>query len=360
VANIAASFLASVITLSPAPRCSTAAAARAYLACLLAKKRLDRRCMFEVKPCARRIRSARPVSVWSRAGDLVKLSMTFTKVPLCMFVPTLSRGIVSVGNPPKKRLLRPALVLCTAAIFETLALSAFASPLPSTVFNQLALSCAPGVELPTLRAVAAVESHFNPLAVRDNSTHESLMPQTLSAAVVLAGNRLKLGHSVDIGLMQINNENFASLGMSVADAFDKCRSLAAGGRILRSAFAAGSSEAERQAAILITLSRYNTGRPLAGIANGYVDRVIAEQSKSTAGKSAQRGMSNMPPQWDIWSTSGAAPSSWILTTNGSPEIERAGAQISDARSEGRAPALTSEKGKPYELSAYQESEPSKP
>ncbi len=130
----------------------------------------------------------------------------------------------------------------------------------------------------TLRAVAAVESHFEPWAVRDNTTHEDRTPSSLTAAVALAEDRLRKGHSVDLGLMQINSGNLASLGMGVKDAFDPCRSLDAANRILRTAFAAGSSEADRQAAILITLSRYNTGRPLAGIANGYANRVIAAQS----------------------------------------------------------------------------------
>jgi len=250
--------------------------------------------------------------------------------------------------------------LCTGGIFATFQNSALASPLPTLSFNRLALSCAPGVELPTLRAVAAVESHFEPWAIRDNTTHEVWAPPSLAAAVALAGDRLRKRHSVDLGLMQINSGNLASLGMEMNDAFDPCRSLGAASRILLADVAVGSSEAERKAAILITLSRYNTGRPLAGIANGYVDRVIAAQSQSPSGKLAQQDASNTPAQWDIWGGSGAASSSWVLTANGSSEIERAGAQTSDARNEGRAPASPSEKGEPYELSAYQESEPDKP
>jgi type IV secretion system protein VirB1 len=250
--------------------------------------------------------------------------------------------------------------LCTAAIFATLSRPAFALPLSARSFDRLALSCAPAVERSTLRAVAAVESHFDPLAVRDNSTHESLMPQNLPAAVALARNRMKLGHSVDIGLMQINNANLATLGMSVEAAFDECRSLAAGGRILLSAFAVGSSESERQAAILISLSRYNTGRALAGIANGYANQVIAAQSESPDDKKAQRDTRNTSPRWDIWGTSRAETVSWVVTADQLSEFVRAGAQSSDARNEGRAPASRSEKGEPYEVFAYQESKPPKP
>ena len=254
---------------------------------------------------------------------------------------------------------RLLLGLGMGVLFATFTHIAFASPISEASFNQLASSCAPGVATPMLRAVAAVESKFNPLAVRDNTTHESWTPSSLTAAAELAKDRLKLSHSVDIGLMQINSANLASLRMGVEDAFDACHSLGAAQRILQTAFAAGSSEVDRQAAILITLSRYNTGRPLAGIANGYANQVIVAQNTLSNGTLAQ-GAPNRPPQWDIWGISGAEPTSWVVTADGSSEIERAGAQTSDARNEGRAPAPSSEKGEPYELFAYQESDPTKP
>jgi type IV secretion system protein VirB1 len=260
----------------------------------------------------------------------------------------------------KKGLSRFVLGLGTGAIFATFTLTAFASPLSKASFNQLASSCAPGVEIPTLRAVAAVESHFDPLAVRDNTTRESWTPSSLSAATVLANNRLKLGHSVDIGLMQINSGNFVSLGMGVEDAFDACHSLDAAHRILQTAIAEGSSEDERQAAILIALSRYNTGRPLAGIANGYANQVIEAQNAPLTYTPALQGSPSASPQWAIWGASGAEPTSWIVTADDSSEIKRAGAQSTEARAEPRATAPPSRKGEPYEVFAYQESEPNQP
>jgi type IV secretion system protein VirB1 len=73
-------------------------------------------------------------------------------------------------------------------------------------------------------------------------------------------------HSVDLGLMQINSANLAPLGLSIADAFDPCRSMRAGAQVLQTDY---------RAAIRDTLSRYNTGDPVTGIENGYVARVEA-------------------------------------------------------------------------------------
>jgi len=252
---------------------------------------------------------------------------------------------------------RLILGLGAGVLFASFTHTAIASPVSEASFNQLATSCAPGVAIPTLRAVAAVESHFDPLAVRDNTTHESWAPSSLTAASALAKGRLKLSHSIDIGLMQINSGNLASLHMGIEDALDPCQSLDAAHRILQIAFAAGSSEAERQAAILITLSRYNTGRPLAGIANGYADQVISAESTPSNGIPVRP---NAPPQWAIWGASGAEPTSWVVTADESSEIERAGAQSTDSRAKGRAAVPPLEKGEPYELYAYQETEPRQP
>jgi type IV secretion system protein VirB1 len=250
--------------------------------------------------------------------------------------------------------------LGAGVLFATFTPVAFASPISEASFSQLASSCAPGVAVSTLRAVAAVESHFDPLAIRDNTTHESWAPSSISAAGALAKDRLKQGHSIDIGLMQINSGNLAFLGMGVDDAFNACHSLDAAHRILQTAFAAGSSESERQAAILITLSRYNTGKTLAGIANGYANQVMSAESAPLTSTLAHQKTPEMSPKWDIWGTSSAEPASWVVTTDRSSEIEWAGAQSTDARTKGRAAVPPLEKGEPYELSAYQESEPSKP
>ena len=273
----------------------------------------------------------------------------------------VAKRSLTEGAVPTKRFFRLMFGAGIGAILATSTLTAFASPLPKASFDQLASSCAPGVAIPTLRAVAAVESHFDPLAVRDNTTRESWTPSSLSAAAALAKNRLKLGHSVDVGLMQINSGNLASLGIEVKDAFDACHSLDAANRILQTALAAGSNEAERQAAILITLSRYNTGKPLSGIANGYAHQVMSAQDTPLTNTLALQDSPSAPQQWAIWGGSGVEPTSWVVTAAGSSEIEkRAGALSTEARAEGRAAGPPSKTGEPYELFAYRESEASRP
>jgi type IV secretion system protein VirB1 len=250
--------------------------------------------------------------------------------------------------------------LCAAVFLAALSTQVSASPLPKALFDRLATTCAPGIQLPTLRAVAAVESQFEPWAIRDNTSHQTWSPPTLANAVALAGERLKMGHSVDVGLMQINSRNMASLGMTLNDAFDACRSMDAAGRILFSAYAAGSSELDRQAAILIAFSRYNTGRPLAGIANGYAGRVIMEQRSPSVGTPVSVEMPETQQTWNVWATAGSQTESWLITAKLSSNFERAGAQTTNARVEERAAVPPLAKGEPYELLAYQESAPPKP
>jgi type IV secretion system protein VirB1 len=169
---------------------------------------------------------------------------------------------------------------------------------------------------------------------------------------------LEKGHSLDLGIMQINSKNLASLGMSVFDAFDPCRSVSAAQKILQFAMATGSSETERQAALLITLSRYNTGQPLAGIANGYVDEVIKAQHIAPAKAVQQSPALNPPTQWDIWGATGTRTPGWFVAVNESIDFLRAGAQSTAARLPGRAAGQPSMTGVPYELSAFKESQTS--
>jgi type IV secretion system protein VirB1 len=117
----------------------------------------------------------------------------------------------------------------------------------------VALHCAPGVDPGMLVAIARQESGLEPMTLHDNTSGQVLR----GAEVIDAARRLiAAGHSVDLGAWQINSRNLALLGLGIADAFAPCKSVAAAARLLE------------------LFSRYNTGSPSRGIANGYAAGVM--------------------------------------------------------------------------------------
>jgi len=172
----------------------------------------------------------------------------------------------------------------------------------------LAARCAPGVAPESLLSVARTESQFDPLAIHDNTSGVSFNPAAAAIAITIAKVLIERGHSVDLGLMQINSANLARLGLSIPDAFDACRSMRAGAQVLREDY---------RAALRDALSRYNTGDPDRGISNGYVARVEASArivvpaisgTVRTVPSPARPGASPpappASPRWNIFAQSG--------------------------------------------------------
>ena len=141
----------------------------------------------------------------------------------------------------------------------------------------LAQACAPGVAPETLAAVAYVESRFDAMAIGVNrGPRPTRLSRDHAEAARLAQSLLARGADLDLGLAQINSRNLAWLGLSVEDAFDPCRNLAAAATVLRAGYRpASDNPIHRQAALRVALSRYNTGHPQRGFRNGYVARVEA-------------------------------------------------------------------------------------
>lgn len=106
---------------------------------------------------------------------------------------------------------------------------------PATILA-LAVQCSPVKVDPNLiLAIARVESGYDPTRISAPNAN---------------GTR-------DYGLMQVNTANFGWLGLTAETALDPCQSIRAGVRVLTS------------------LSAYNTGKPTAGLDNGYVHKVVA-------------------------------------------------------------------------------------
>lgn len=143
----------------------------------------------------------------------------------------------------------------------------------------LALSetCAPAVAPRTMAAVAYAESRFNPFAIGVNgSVALRRQPKTRLEAVGIARELIAGGPSIDLGLAQINSANLGWLNLTIEEAFEPCRNLAAASVVLLHGYRPlSSAPTDRQAALRAALSRYNTGHPERGFRNGYVARVEA-------------------------------------------------------------------------------------
>src|ERR1700692_3614761 len=116
----------------------------------------------------------------------------------------------------------------------------------------------------TIVAEAAVESGLDPLAVPDNTTGRTFHPATVEEAMHISTQLDAAGGNYDVGLMQINRRNFVWLHLTLAGAFVPRRSIEAG------------------AAIMVSMSRYNTG-DLRGFENGYVEKVLAAGRRLNGG-----------------------------------------------------------------------------
>jgi type IV secretion system protein VirB1 len=184
--------------------------------------------------------------------------------------------------------------------------AAAASALSPATFSALAARCAPSVPEWVLGAVARTESNFDPWRLHDNSAGASDDPSSLEAAEAEAAAWIEAGHSVDLGLMQINSGNLPALGMNVNEALDPCASLAAGAAVLRAAYGGGQVQAGQQTALLMALSIYNTGSPLKGIMNGYARRVMRNASAVPETASLPQippaTAPDMPPAWNVSAT----------------------------------------------------------
>jgi type IV secretion system protein VirB1 len=136
------------------------------------------------------------------------------------------------------------------------------------------LACAANVAPVTLAAVIRVESGGNPLALHVNGlVGPQPHPTTVADAVNLAERAIRLGYTVDLGLMQVNSRNLAALGYSIRQVLDPCTNIRGGASILTADYAeATRSRGEGQAALEAALSAYNTGDFDRGFSNGYVSK----------------------------------------------------------------------------------------
>ncbi|WP_420608325.1 transglycosylase SLT domain-containing protein [Novosphingopyxis sp.] len=152
--------------------------------------------------------------------------------------------------------------------FATASATAGMSALSLTLVAQFALSCPAASAIPTGRivelvvtATAQTESGFEPTAIHDNTSGRSYAAPTPTEAVALVAALHAQGHRLDAGVMQVNDANWARLGLTAERVFDPRANVCAGVAVLAEAYTI-----ERRVSC-----RYNTGHP--ECANGYPERV---------------------------------------------------------------------------------------
>ncbi len=191
-----------------------------------------------------------------------------------------------------------------------------------TLPQMLALTaqCAPAIAPETLMSVVQVESGFDPLAIGVNgkpriTVNATTRPEAVSKASAL----IAAGRSVDLGLAQINSKNLRWLGLSVEDAFDPCRNLAAAARVLRGGYDVNQASAlGEQQALRVALSRYNTGDAARGFDNGYVAKVVSASARVVPAIQPTPGVppkaAEPPPSrpaWDVFGQTGR-PADFVI------------------------------------------------
>lgn len=153
--------------------------------------------------------------------------------------------------------------------------------LSSAVVMGLAAQCAPGVAPATIAAIVRTESSGNVLALNVNGIGRRVaQPATVVQAVETARYYIARGHSVDLGLGQINSRNMKRLGLTWDTVFDPCTNIAAAGAVLSGNYHSVRAGLHPQRALRVALSMYNTGSQSRGFRNGYVGKVVGNAGVS--------------------------------------------------------------------------------
>ena len=141
---------------------------------------------------------------------------------------------------------------------------------------QLIAACSVNTHPDTVRAVISVESKGNPLAIGVNGPLRLRRATSEADAAQLARYAIGQGYSVDMGLMQVNSNNLAKVGLTPETVFDACNNIRAGTMILSGNYSrAIVYHGEGQTALRASLSAYNTGSMTRGFRNGYVAKYYA-------------------------------------------------------------------------------------
>lgn len=170
--------------------------------------------------------------------------------------------------------------------------------------SMLLSQCGAGVHPDTLNAIIKVESNYNELAINDNSTGISHRPKSKEEAIELTKYFYSVGHSLDVGLMQINSLHFNESGIDYTMLFDPCYNISIGTNILKSFYkdhSLNNPTDPPEITLLKALSSYNTGRPHKG--KKYVNKIL-----KAAGSSSKISIIEEKPYITVYHRSRSNPS----------------------------------------------------
>jgi type IV secretion system protein VirB1 len=136
----------------------------------------------------------------------------------------------------------------------------------------LAQKCAPEVSAEAIVPLVMTESGGNSLAINVDRGPRVRAVSVIDGAA-LARRYIAAGYTVDVGLAQINSDNFDRLGVTPEQAFDACRNLSLASTLLQEGYGSARRHFSGLDAISATYSLYNTGTLKRGFLNGYVGRI---------------------------------------------------------------------------------------
>jgi type IV secretion system protein VirB1 len=145
----------------------------------------------------------------------------------------------------------------------------------------LLVACAPQVHAGTAHALISVESAAKPYAIGVVGGALVRQPATHAEAMATARALQTQGWDFSVGLAQINQRNFARLGLTIESAFEPCANLGAMQTVLVECFDRATPRAPSAAAALRNaLSCYYSGNFSTGWRHGYVRKVLTAATPS--------------------------------------------------------------------------------
>ncbi len=137
-------------------------------------------------------------------------------------------------------------------------------------------TCAPMVAPSTMASVITVESGVNPYAIGVVGGRLVRQPQNQAEAVATVEMLEQLGMNYSVGIAQVNKKNFKAYGLTLESAFDPCRNLTAGGRILHACYmnSLRTSQTNEQAHLTRAFSCYYSGRLDSTVGYHYARKVF--------------------------------------------------------------------------------------